>query len=107
VNSSKLCRGFYADLANAGPLGEILERLQRRRRGENVPAPLALELSARPCIMKITKRTQSKTSGSYSKAIGSSSFADFFAIKKNPKLPISRLLNAFYTAGFADILCAL
>jgi hypothetical protein len=83
----ELCREFYADLAPAGPLEEILGRLQRRRRGENVPAPLALELSARPRIMKITKRTQSNFRGSYSKAKGSCDFGVFFACETNPKLP--------------------
>jgi hypothetical protein len=35
--------------------------------------------------MKITKRTQSNSGGSYSNAIGSNNFAGFFAPKKNPK----------------------
>jgi hypothetical protein len=73
--------------------------LVARRWGKNVPAPLAMELPARTCIMKITKRTQRKSYGTYSHAMASRNFGGFFACKKNPKVPVSQNLPATGTAA--------
>jgi len=40
----QLCREYHQNLAPIGPLYQ-LERLQRRRLGENFPAPVAMDVS--------------------------------------------------------------